>query len=350
MKAKLKDVALRAGVAINSASMILNRDPSSWASAETRERVFKAAKDLNYHPSRAAVSLRRGKFNTIGLAIPDLTNPFYGVFAERLDFEIDKLGYDLMIESTRTEINQERACLQTLIHRNVDGIVCSLMDNYAQSDMLERQFKSGMAIVAMAETTGPEMPVDTVRIDFTKGMTEALKHLVSLGHRRIEFLVAIAQGQKEEGERPDLFRRLMLESGLPEANAGFTKCDHTMAGARASTLELLRGRQRPTAIVAQNDVAAIGVMRAATDLGLIVPRDLSVIGVDNTPLAEHQIVALTTVEQPIEAMVRGAVELLVQRIKDPAYAGASRKEFSTRLVVRESTAVPRKAPASRRTR
>ena len=348
MRAKLKDVALRAGVAPNTASMILNRDPSSWSSEATRQRVFKAAEELKYQPSRAAVSLRCGKFNTIGLAIPDLTNPFYGVFAENLDAEIDKHGYDLVIESTRTNSDNERDCLQSLIDRNVDGFVCSLMDNYAQRDIFEQQFNAGKAIVALAETMVPEMPVDTLRIDFTKGMTEAIKHLVALGHRRIEFLVAIPTGQKDEGERPALFRKLMQEAGLPESSAGFTKCDQTMSGARASALWLLSQKQRPTAIVAQNDVAAIGVMRAAADLGLAVPNDLSVVGVDNTPIAEHLIVALTTVEQPIGAMARGAAELLLNRMKNPTSAGPERREFSTRLIVRESTAAPQSTPAPKK--
>lgn len=122
MKIRLKEVAARAGVAVNTASTILNRRPNSWASKETEARVFKAAEDLGYRPNRAALGLRSGKFHTVALLIPDLHNPFYTAFADLLEVEVEKHGYDLLIESWRTDLDRERHCLSDIIDRQVDGV------------------------------------------------------------------------------------------------------------------------------------------------------------------------------------------------------------------------------------
>lgn len=341
MKARLKDVAEKAGVAVNTASMILNRRPNSWASKETQSRVFKAAEDLDYRPNRGAVALRLGKFHTVALVIPDLINPYFALYAEALEAEMEKAGYDLILETSHSDVEREKACLESVIERQVDGIVCCLLDNEESRGWMEDRFKSGKAVVAMAESIAAALPVDCVTMNFTRGMTDAVRHLTDLGHRRIAFMSATAKGQ-DVGDRPLVFRKMMTEAGASSDGAIFAKCDHTMAGARAAARRLLSGDPagRPTAVVAHNDLAAIGVMRAATDLRMRLPSELSVVGVDNTPIGEHLTVALTTVEQPTAIMVREAAQLLIRRMEKPDYAGPQRMEFPTRLIVRESTAPP----------
>src|SRR5688572_10183416 len=141
MKVRLKDVAARAGVAINTASTILNRRPNSWASKETEERVFRAAQELGYKPNRAAVALRSGKFNSIALLIPDLHNPFYCAFADLLEREAEKRNYDLLVESWRTDLDRERHCLEDIVDREVDGVAAMLSDNPPHRAFLAEQFK-----------------------------------------------------------------------------------------------------------------------------------------------------------------------------------------------------------------
>ena len=337
MKARLKDVAERAGVAVNTASMILNHRPNSWASKATEARVHKAAADLNYQPSRAAVALRLGKFNTIGLVLPDLQNPYFSRMAESLQTEVAKKGYDLVIESSCLDIINEKKCLENIFDRQVDGLLCFLLENEKHRPLLIEQFARGKAIVAFEEATGPVLPVDSVAINFNPGVTEAIQHLVDAGHSQFAFLLALAEGQAE-GDRPTTCRKLLQASGVKNGKVTIVKTGPTVAAAREATREMLRNeKNRPTALIAHNDLAAIGAMRAAKDLGLRVPEDLSVVGVDSTEIGAHLPVALTSVELPDNKMVREAVELLIRRLEEPKYAGPQRTEFSTRLVVREST-------------
>ena len=107
-KVRLKDVAERAGVAVNTASTILNRRPNSWASKETEERVFNAAKELGYRPSKTARALQSGRYNSIGFLIQDLTNPFYATLADELEAAVEEHGYDLLIENCRSSIVREK--------------------------------------------------------------------------------------------------------------------------------------------------------------------------------------------------------------------------------------------------
>ena len=189
-----------------------------------------------------------------------------------------------------------------------------------------------------------DVPVDAVAVNFRAGMTQAVQYLIGLGHRQIAFLLTVCEGQCE-GERPEAFRELVKECGFPPEDVSFVRCDHTIASARIATIQLLNrsSSQRPTAVLAHNDLAAIGAIRGALDLGLTVPADLSVIGVDHTPIGQHLTTALTTIEQPIRCMVTEAVDLLLRRMEDPRYAGAQQRAFSTRLIIGESTAPPRSA-------
>lgn len=187
MKARLKDVAARAGVAVNTASTILNRRPNSWASKETSERVFAAAGELGYKPNRAAVALRSGKFNAIGLLIPDLHNPFYTSFADLIEEEADKRGYDVILESWRVNLAREAHCLHDLLDRQIDGIATFLSDQVVHHDFLSEQFQRRRPIVAIHNTGGEPLPVDCVLTDFSGGLRAAVEALYSRGHRDTRF-------------------------------------------------------------------------------------------------------------------------------------------------------------------
>src|SRR6478735_2900557 len=162
MRVRLKDVAERAGVAVNTASTILNRRPNSWASKETEARVFQAAADLGYRPNRAAVGLRYGRFNTIALLIADLHNPYYTAFADLLELEAEKHGYDVLIESWRTDLTREKHCLEYIMDRQVDGVAAFLSDPEVHRTFLEQRFQAGRPFVGLAFAGGQPMPVDSV--------------------------------------------------------------------------------------------------------------------------------------------------------------------------------------------
>lgn len=338
MKARLIDVAARAGVAPNTASTILNNRPDSWASKETRERVLQAAKDLNYRPSKAALGVRLGHYNTIGLVVPDLHNPFYPVLADYLDQAVAAQGYDLILEHTRNDLESEQHCFQSILDRQVDGVALIVSDTELHRPFLASLAVSGPPAVALAARPDVPLPIDSVLIDFSAGFGQAIQHLIALGHQRFAFLCALAKGQ-DDGKRAEYFRSLLGARKVAPENIFFVRCEHHVASARDAFRDLLRKTKanRPTALIALNDLSAIGAMRAAADEHLRIPRDLSIVGVDNVPLGEFLPVALTTIAQPIQEMVTRAAGLLIRRIKGKAAAIPTQTTFPTRLLLREST-------------
>ena len=339
MKIRLKDVAARAGVAINTASTILNRRPNSWASKETEARVFKAAADLGYRPNRAAVGLRFGRFNTIALLLADLHNPYYTVFADLLGREAEKRGYDLIIESWRTDLARERHCLVDVSDRQVDGVAAFLSDNEPHRAFLEAQAAERRPFVALAPTGGAPLPVDSVLVEFDRGLREAVDALFVLGHRRFAFVCALAPGQSD-GNRAEVLRGLLGERGVRGAGFDFVRCDHSIGSAHAVAKELLArpAEARPTALIALNDLSAIGAMRAAAELGLGIPAQLSVVGVDDIPFARFLPVSLSTIAQPLDEMAAATAHLLIELIdqRDVPPRLPEQRVFATRFIRRES--------------
>ena len=332
---RLKDVAERAGVAVNTASTILNRRPNSWASKETEERVFKAAKDLGYRPNRAAVALRSGSFKTIGLLVADLENPFYTHFSLVFGNAIAERGYELLIENWQTDLVREKKLLDEMVHRNVDGIVAFMSDLDEHREFLEQQAKLGFPVVVLGMPGTEASPVDMVSPDFTTGLKEAAKCLYDLGHRRYCFLAARSKGQRVGG-RPAYFQKVIEELGDTELE--IVASGPSVVEARKVAHEVLEKKDRPSAVVALNDLAAIGVMRAAKDLGLRVPEDVSVVGIDGIPIGEQLLVSLSTVAQPHEEMVAKAVEFLLARIEGKDEIPPQQANFPTHFIKRESTA------------
>lgn len=339
MKVRLKDVAARAGVAVNTASTILNRRPNSWASKQTEERVFKAAADLGYRPNRAAVALRFGKFNTIALLVADLHNPYYTAFADLLGREVERRGYDLFIETWRSNLDRERHCLVDIGDRQVDGVAAFLSDSESHRSFLETQAAERRSFVALGSTGSGALPVDSVLVEFDRGLREVVDALFDLGHRRFAFLCALAPGQSD-GNRSELFGRLLNERGLNGSGFDFVRCDHSIESACTVAKELLArpAAKRPTAVIALNDLSAIAAMRAASDLGLRVPAQVSIVGVDDIPFARFLPVSLSTVAQPLAAMAAATAELLIGRIEHQSgdWRAPEHQVFPTMFVRRES--------------
>lgn len=340
MRARLKDVAAKAGVAPNTASTILNRRPNSWASKETEARVFAAAKELGYRPSRAALGLRMGSFKTIGLVIPDLHNPFYTAFADRLERKLRDHEYDLIVEHSRNDLEYEGHCLESILERQIDAVTYFVSDFDRHIAFLEKAKKAGKSVVAM---TGPSsedrpFPFDSVEIDFSVGLIDAVDHLLALKHRKFAFLCALAKGQ-DAGDRPEVFNKILKERGIPEKNNVFISCAHRMANVYEVFNRFLieAGEDRPTALIAMNDLSAIGAIRAAEDNGLRVPEDLSVIGVDDIPLGDFLHRKLTTIDQPIEQMAECASTMLLNRLSDENIK-VQTKRFVSKLIIKETTA------------
>lgn len=336
---RLKDVAERAGVAVNTASTILNRRPNSWASKETEARVFLAAKELGYRPSKTARALRSGRYHTIGLLIQDLTNPFFSTLADELEAAVEERGYDLLVENCRSSLVREKHLFADLNDLEVDGSVLWLSDNEVFRAELAEMAQANHPLVVLGNGI-PEksLPVDAVLSDFTQGLTDAVDALCGLGHKRFAFLSALAEGQAD-GSRPRLFQEMLAARGIPAANIDILRTGHTLESACETFAGFLRKRpeKRPTALLAMNDLAAIGAMRAAIEAGMEIPGNLSVLGVDDVPLCSYLPITLTSIRQRYKAITRTAAELLISRIEATEEIPPRQEVFATVYTPRQST-------------
>src|SRR5690606_15997775 len=165
-RVRLKDVAERAGVAVNTASTILNKRPNSWASKETEARVFEAARELGYRPSKTARALRSGRYHTIGLLIQDLANPFFCTLADELELAAEERGYGLLVENCRSSLSRERDLFADLGELEVDGSVLWLSDISTFHDDLAAKFSERQPLVVLGNgIPDSPIPVDAVLSD-----------------------------------------------------------------------------------------------------------------------------------------------------------------------------------------
>jgi LacI family transcriptional regulator len=341
-RVRLKDVAERAGVAVNTASTILNRRPNSWASQETAKRVFQAAEELGYRPNRVAQALRHGRYETIGLLIPDFENPYHTSFAHTLELVSEQQGFDVIIESWHNRPEREREALLDLIDRGVDGVACFLGSTPGMRRALADQVERGRRVVAVGCAGDDSLPVDLVKADYSTGIRQALEHLLALGHRRFAYISDLGTPEKDGG-RVAAFRQVLAAARVPEACAELVRAENSFeAVCSAAARTLARPTlKRPTAILAKNDAGAIAVMRAAVEAGLQVPRDLSVVGCDDIPIGRFLPIALSTVTHPKLEMVKAVFDLLTAGLigEEPAVerTAPARVEIESRFIAREST-------------
>ncbi len=336
MTVKLKDVAKEAGVAVNTASSILNSRKDSWASAETKQRVRDAAKKLGYVPNRLARGLSLGKFNTIGLIIPDLQNPFYSTLITEIETELIKRDYDLIIEDTRLDFKREQLILERIRNRQIDGMIINPINPEIFKSHLEPLNTSGTPVVVLG---GPPegSSLSSVLVDLDSSVNDAFKHLTELGHRNIGFIIHELAPQEKAAPRIARFNEALNQYNLTCPKKFTVLCKPTMNASRAAFCTLLNNHRKedlPTAFVCMNDLLAIGAMRAAKEAGLTIPGDLSFIGFDNIPLAEFLFSSLTTVSQPIAEMARSAVEAVLDK---NAATKKTNTVLSGQLIIREST-------------
>lgn len=349
MRVKLKDVAERAGVAANTASTILNRRSNSWASKETEKRVFEAAEQLGYKPNRVARALSTGKYNTIGLIIPDLQNPFFTALAEGLELGLREKGYDLIIETTHSSVRSEQKALENIYDRQIDGLVCALIDNEAHAKTLQENFQSGRPIVALKEAIGGQsLPVHTVETDLALGLKEAINYLLAHGHEQFIFLQAKTEKQST-GLRHMVFESHLKACGIPDSGIDFACCDHTLTRSRATFAQLIKEKKinegSRLAAIASNDLSAIGIIRACMEAGVRVPGNVSVVGIDNTKIGEYLPISLSSIAQPMEHIISNVVNLLLHSIPGDA-PKADNGSRTPQQIILPSWFIPRESTAS----
>jgi DNA-binding LacI/PurR family transcriptional regulator len=344
---RIRDVAALAGTSVSTVSNLLNGRPDRMR-PETVRRIEEAIADLGYRPSWAARQLKTGFAPVIGLLVPSVANPFHGAMARAVEVAAQARGYQVVLGNSLRDPGRERRYAEDFFDFGIRGVIAgsSPFDLGHFAELMAR----GLAIVAFDLVTtdaGGAPAIDSVSIDNRKAGYLATRHLIDLGHRRIGY-VSGATPTRSRRDRLEGYRQALAESRivaderLIAAGDGAAGYDDTHAAehGRAAATELLRSADPPSGLVALNDMHAIGAAAAVRDAGGSVPADVSVVGIDDIPLAGLFNPTLTTVRQPIETLGEAAVDLLVKRLNGDRPKRARHIVFEPHLVVRESSAAP----------
>lgn len=333
----IEDVARAAGVSTATVSRALRGLPNVTES--TRLRVLAAAHDLGYVGSPAAASLATGRTRTIGLLTPWVRRWYFANVVDGAERALRETNYDALLYRFEVSRGERRRVDPSVLRRRVDGIlVVGLPMGSSEVDDL---VALGQPLIFVG--SGPPGQL-TVRLDDKRAGREATEHLLGLGHRRIGHVTGDVDAMSEwapGADRRTGWRQAMRAAGLTPDEHVVVQGDFQVDASRTASIGLLRAHPDLTAVFAASDEMAMGVVLAARDLGLRVPEDLSVIGIDGHELGE--LIGLTTIAQPVQAQGTAAAQLLLAMITGrPA---PDQVIFPTELVVRTSTAPPR--PAAR---
>jgi LacI family transcriptional regulator len=335
--ATMTDVARVANVSIATVSHVING--TRYVSPERAERVHAAMRELHYTPDATARSLRLGRTETLGLVIPDNGNPFFAALARGIEEAAFLAGYTTFLANSAERPDRERHYIRTLLSKRVDGLIVA--PSRTEDGTLARLLEKAGIPVVLVDRDGAVPTADVVLYDNRGGGYMAARHLLELGHTHIG-CVAGPPDLTTAAERLEGFRQALDEAGVPLGEGAVVQADFHFAGGREAAARLLATGEPFTALFAGNDLMAAGVIRELTDRRIAVPRDMSVVGFDDAPLAEMVVPALTTVRQPLEVMAEAAMSLLLGRLAGTADGEPVRRVLPTSLVVRESAAPPRR--------
>jgi len=337
----IHDVAARAGVSKSLVSLVLRG--SAHVSDGRRKAVLKAIDDLGYRPNTMARSLVERRTHIVGVVISDMRNPWYVDLVENFQMLMSERGMSVLLGNGRLDARTDESLVEAFLRLRVDGLF--MVGSLPLTNAIVASAQSVPTVVGSSRDL--KLPrVDTVVNDDHLGTTMAVDHLVELGHCRIAHLGG--RHSAVASARRDGYEDAMSRHGL----SGETRtewCDFTEPSGYEGAARLLRGRRRPTAIVGLNDVACIGALSAADELGISVPGELSLVGYDNTSLAAMRRISLSTVDPMNGELGRVAAEMLSERILHPRRPAVERL-IEPRLVPRRSSAPPERRPAGRRRR
>lgn len=330
-----KEVAARAGVSEAVVSYVVNNGPRP-VSPETQMKVEKAIKELGYYPSELARSFRRQQTATIGLIIPNLTNPVYSEIAASLESVCAAEGYMVILCGTGRDPHKEKEFAKILRAKHVDGVVLS--PSAAPQAVLAPLQHAGIPTVVL-EHDLPE--THCIAIDDLQGGRLATQHLLSLGHRRIG-LIKREPLSALSSLRFTGYREMLAEAGIPFDPALVIESKAGHAAGYNAMQKLLALPDPPTAVFTHNDLLALAAMHAIQDAGLVVPTDISVVGYDDTTSSSYFNPPLTTVKFPVAEMGHRAGQIIVKLAQKEGSLPAQTITLPVELIVRASTAPPSK--------
>jgi LacI family transcriptional regulator len=334
--ATIRDVAKMAGVSISTVSVALK--DSTQVTAETYRRITEAADAVGYRPNPVAQSLKAGRSRLIGVIVGTLSNPYFGELANGIEQTAQEHQHLVILSDSRTDPARERAIIDALAGQRVGGIIIS--PHFSTPGHAEYLGKLKTPLVLIDQKIDG-VEADFVGIDNQLAIAMLTEHLIRMGHRRIAHVAGLT-GLWTAEQRKTGFRTTLSSAGLELDESLIVDGQYVGEKAYEETMRLLTRVDRPTAIVAANNLMALGTLQAMNDLGFRCPEDVSLAAVDDVPWSAVVQPRLTVVVQPIAEMAHTATQFLMDRIKssDPGKIAPRERTFVPKLIVGRSCAPP----------
>lgn len=330
--ARIADVAAAAGVTIGTVSRVLNNDPSVVVRPETRERIIRAAKAVNYTPNYAARALRRSRVGAVGLAVHDVRDPVFGEIITGAQRVATQQGTSVILADI-TSIAGDQGAFDRLVRSGlVDGLLMVPLGNDADRRLAFEASRHLPLVIVNDVIEG----LSSVSFDNRAATCLATQHLLELGHRAVGFLALDDRSVRAEDRRQGWVDALR-EAGVPARADWVVTAGNTPAGGEAAVAELLSMPERPTAIVVASVMAAVGVLAAARRAGIEVPADLSVIAIHDLFFAAELTPGLTVVRTPLERLGEDSMSMVLDSARAPEPKHLVVTDPAPEVVVREST-------------
>lgn len=333
---KLKDVAMRAGCSVATASRALNGHPT--VGPAEKQRVLAAASQLGYVPNNSARALRSQNTRLVGVVIPTLDHAIYAKMVSGLQERLGQHGKSVIISTSDYDLEQERDQAKLLIGRGVETIVLVGLEHHPET--LEHLRRAG---VATLYTYTCELGTGDAAVGFDNRHAGAMvaTFLIGLGHRRFGMIAGITRGNDRATQRRDGYLAKLSEAGVASKDVIVLEAPYKIDSGAAAMRSLMQTYPRPTAVFCGSDILAVGAVKYCHSAGVAVPDDVSLVGFDNLEIAELVTPELTTVNVPAREMGEAAADALFRLGKKEERAIIT--ELPTRLIVRGSTGPARES-------
>ncbi len=333
MSATLNDIAKKSGVSVSTISRVLNGKAEKFRIAEeTVKLVLKTAKNLNYRPNQLARSLRLKKTQTIGLLVPDISNPFFSYITRSIQRVAHRFGYSLIVCDTDDNTEFEVEHIDLLTSKGVDGLV--IMPVGQKSQHIRNVLNKGISMVLM-DRSFDDLNTNCVGVDNYIGAHKAVEHLLAFGHSRIAIIQGLLNTNtnvaRVKGYKDTLIQhKISIDENLIVGN------DYRKENGYIETKFLLNLANPPTAIFTTSDLITLGALQALQEENYNIPEDISIVSFDDIDFAPYLVAPLTTVRQPKELMGEIAVKILVEDIKNSGKREKSKIVLQPQLIIRKS--------------
>ena len=328
----IKDIAKKAGVSPTTVSRVLNDKPD--VSDETKQKIEEVIDELNYNPNGIARGLVLNKTHTLGLVIPDISNPFFPEVAKGIEDKAKEAGYSVIFCNTDNHIQGEKEAIELMKSKQVDGMIVSLAINQENKQELAELAAENFPVVQIDRKI-PDAGFPAVVIDNQAAAYKATQHLIDLGHTKIAHISGNLE-VKPAQDRLTGFKEALENVGLGSTAEWIREGDYSSESGYREMKELLQLDERPTAVFIANDLMALGAYEAVFEAGLKIPEDISIVGYDDIEVASVIRPALTTISQPEYQLGVEAAELLIDSLEG-ADKSQSDQVLAAELVERNSS-------------